>query len=61
MFFTVTMTEDITEKGFALCPWTPHQIQRSTPMGPTIHGPCPIRVRDVVVKCHWCVAVVFLV
>ena len=37
MFFTVTMTEDITEKGFALCPWTPHQIQRSTPMGP--HNP----------------------
>ena len=29
-------------------------------MGPVTHGPCPVRVSDVVVKCHWYVGVVFV-
>ena len=36
-------------------PQTPHW----TSMGPVTHGPCPIKVSDVVMKCHWYVGVVF--
>ena len=28
-------------------------------MGPATHGPCPIKVSDVFVKCRQCVGVVF--
>ena len=34
--------------------------QRNTPMGCKTLGPCPNRVSDVVVKCHWYVGVVFV-
>ena len=58
MFFAVTMTGDIIKNNSGGTPWTPHQTQRSIPMGPATHGPFPIKVSDVVVKCHWYVGVV---
>ena len=59
MLFAVTMTRDITKNDSGSPPWTLHQTQRSNPMGPVTHWPCPIKVSDVVVKCHQYVGVVF--
>ena len=47
------------KKQFQHPPWTPHQTQRSLPMGHATHRPCPIKMSDVVVKCHWYVGIVF--
>ena len=53
------MTDDITVGDLGWPPILP-PIWRTMPMVRMTHGPCPGRVSDVVVKCHWYVGVVCL-
>ena len=59
MFIVVTTTEDTTRKDFVNCLLILLWTWRSIHMGLMTHGPCPIKVSGVVVKCHWYVGIVF--
>ena len=58
-YLAVIMIDICTRRGCGPQKQTPHLTWRSILMGPGTCGPCPIRVSNVVVKCHWYVGVVF--